>query len=242
MKCPHCRVDFHDKPTLNYIGEDKDGHWGLVEVTCSACRKFVLFLQNGAGGLKDQYGRVLQIKDVLQHFMVYPRGSARPPVPADVPKDIAEDYSEACLVLADSPKASAALSRRCLQHVLRTAAGVKSSDLASEIQQVLDNGRLPSHLAESIDAIRNIGNFSAHPIKSKSTGEILPVEVHEAEWNLDVLEALFDFYYVQPALLAKKRAALDAKLGVVDQEVVHSVASFCRGVCPLIPMWGRAVL
>jgi hypothetical protein len=71
---------------------------------------------------------------------------------------------------------------------------------------------LPTHLVEIIDAVRNIGNFAAHPIKSKHTGEILPVEPEEAEWNLDVIEALFDFYYIQPALTAKKRAALDAKL------------------------------
>jgi len=49
-------------------------------------------------------------------------------------------------------------------------------------------------------------------MKSQGTGQIVPVEPAEAEWNLDVLEALFDFYYVQPAVVAKKRAALDAKL------------------------------
>jgi len=38
------------------------------------------------------------------------------------------------------------------------------------------------------------------------------VEPGEAEWNLDVLESLFDFYYVQPARLQAKRAALDKKL------------------------------
>ena len=77
---------------------------------------------------------------------------------------------------------------------------------------MINSGKLPSHLAESIDAIRNIGNFSAHPIKSKSTGEIVPVEPQEAEWNLDVIEALFDFYYVQPGLLQAKREALNKKL------------------------------
>ena len=34
----------------------------------------------------------------------------------------------------------------------------------------------------------------------------------EAEWSLDVLEGLFDFYFVQPAIMAEKRKALDAKL------------------------------
>jgi hypothetical protein len=71
---------------------------------------------------------------------------------------------------------------------------------------------LPSELADAIDAVRVIGNFAAHPIKSKSTGEIVPVEVGEAEWLLDVLEELFDFYFVRPAKLAAKRTVIDAKL------------------------------
>jgi hypothetical protein len=134
-----------------------------------------------------------------------------------VPTDIADDYIEACIVLPDSPKASAALSRRCLQHLLRHIAGVSPGDLANEIQQVIDSGKLPSHLSESIDAIRNTGNVSAHPMKSQNTGTILPIEPHEAEWNLDVLESLFDFYYVQPALLQAKRAALNRKLAAAGK-------------------------
>lgn len=82
----------------------------------------------------------------------------------------------------------------------------------NEIQQVLDGGKLPSPIAENIDAVRNIGNFAAHPSKSTSTGEIVPVEPHEAEWNLDVLESLFDFYFVQPARAKAKRDALNKKL------------------------------
>jgi len=37
------------------------------------------------------------------------------------------------------------------------------------------------------------------------------VEPDEAEWNLNVLEQLFDFYYVQPARAKKIRDALNAK-------------------------------
>jgi hypothetical protein len=136
----------------------------------------------------------------------------RPAPPPYVPRELAEDYTEACLVLPDSPKASAALSRRCLQHLLREVAKVKPADLSTEIQQVLDSGKLPTQLSEAIDAIRQVGNFAAHPIKTKSTGEIVPVETEEAEWNLDVLEQLFDFYFVQPAVLKKKKADLNAKL------------------------------
>ncbi|GAH58046.1 unnamed protein product, partial [marine sediment metagenome] len=67
-------------------------------------------------------------------------------------------------------------------------------------------------IAEQVDAIRNVGNFSAHPIKSKVTGSIVKVDPGEAEWNLDVLDELFDFYYVQPERIKKKRAALNQKL------------------------------
>ena len=87
---------------------------------------------------------------------------------------------------------------------------MKPGDLSSEITQVLQ--QLPSHLAQAVDAIRNIGNFAAHPNKSTSTGEIIDVEPGEAEWLLDVLEGLFDHYFVQPAVLAAKRDALNQKL------------------------------
>lgn len=116
------------------------------------------------------------------------------------------------MVLPDSAKASAALSRRCLQQLLRDFEKVKPGNLADEIQEVIDRGKLPSHIAESIDAVRNIGNFAAHPAKSQKTGEIVPVEPGEAEWNLNVLESLFDFYFVQPAVVKQKREALNKKL------------------------------
>ena len=109
-----------------------------------------------------------------------------------------------------SPKASAALSRRCLQTVLREAGRSKERDLSKQIDEVLP--KLPSHIGEQVDAIRNTGNFAAHPNKSKSTGEIVEVEPGEAEWNLDVLDLLFDHYYVGPKIAEKKRAALDQKL------------------------------
>lgn len=144
--------------------------------------------------------------------MVRPKGTSRPPCPPEVLQNLATDYGEACIVLADSAKAAAALGRRCLQNLLRSAGNVKPGNLADEIQQVLDSGKLPSDLQESIDAVRNIGNFAAHPLKSQQSGLILDVELGEAEWTLDVLEELFDFYFVRPAMIQKKKAQLNQKL------------------------------
>jgi hypothetical protein len=71
---------------------------------------------------------------------------------------------------------------------------------------------VPSYLSDDIDAVRNIGNFAAHPIKSTRFGEIVPVEPGEAEWNLDVLAGLFDFFFVQPEKKKRRRDALNKKL------------------------------
>jgi hypothetical protein len=89
---------------------------------------------------------------------------------------------------------------------------VKRGDLAKEIQEVHDSCRLPSDIAEALDSVRVVGNFAAHPMKSTNTGEIIDVEPGEAEWLLDTLESLFDFYFVRPAVLKAKRDALNAKL------------------------------
>lgn len=210
MKCPHCLVEIHSETTTMPVGQDNDGKWGAVQQVCPACSKIIIFIVCGSAFINT--AKHIDITDVKKTILAYPRSATRPAPPSDVPKEFAEDYIEASLVLADSPKASAALSRRCLQHILRDKAGVKPSDLAKEIDQVISSGALPSHLAEAIDAIRNIGNFAAHPIKSTTTGEIVPVEPGEAEWNLDVLDGLFDFYFVQPAFLKKRREALNAKL------------------------------
>jgi len=209
MKCPHCLTAFHDNKQVHLLGEDATSDWILVTRTCPECKKFVFSLAERYN--RYRVGGANHYHNTRERFC-YPRGVSRAPLPSEVPADFADDYSEACATLADSPKASAALSRRCLQHVLRDKLGVTKGNLASEIQQVLDAAHLPTHLLESLDAIRNIGNFAAHPIKSTASGEIIEVEAGEAEWNLDVLESLFDYVFVQPALLQKKRDALNTKL------------------------------
>ena len=225
MKCPHCLVEFHDSKKIIPLGNDSEGQWAFEKYDCPNpdCRKSIVYLLLCEFEHSNYMGQWRLLTDASGQEIVYkrelikPRGSSRPPVPKEVPQDIASDYTEACIVLPDSTKASAALSRRCLQHLLRLSANIKKGDLANEIQQVLDSNQLPSYLAESIDAIRNIGNFAAHPLKSTSTGEIVEVELGEAEWNLEVLEMLFDFYYVQPEKTKQRRNALNQKLGTTGK-------------------------
>ena len=216
MKCPHCLVEFHDAVETIPLGEDPDGFWFLDKRQCPACVRLVLQL-NAKNKVDFQVMGMLAGTQELVRYLVRPKAASRPAPPPEVPAAFQVEYVEAALVLTDSPQASAALSRRCLQHLLREKVGVKPSDLAREIDEVLNTGQLPSHLSEAIDAVRNIGNFAAHPIKSSNSGEVLPVEPGEAEWTLDVLDGLFDFYFVQPFLLEQKRAALNAKLAAANK-------------------------
>lgn len=224
MKCPYCGIevypDFTRKSiTSKHINNDfsisEIEEYMIEHMFCPSCEKIIIKLDittiiNGA--VSDYSSETI---------LLYPKSSNRPPCPVEViDEGIVDDYNEACKVLDISPKASAALSRRCLQHLLRLKANTKQNDLSKQILEVIDSGKLPSHLSECIDAVRNIGNFAAHPIKDKSTGEILPVEVGEAEWNLDVLEQLFDFYYVQPAIILKKKQALNQKLQVAGKPLM----------------------
>ncbi|MDN8065922.1 DUF4145 domain-containing protein [Burkholderia vietnamiensis] len=210
MECPHCTVEIHpsfEEQRINGGGNwwNKVGEhqWSVVYMTCPACSDAIIYIHGKAA---EEVGPLL----------AYPKTTGRSPAPNEVPGHIAEDYHEACAVVESSPKASAALSRRCLQLILREN-GFAQKDLAPAIQALLDSKTLPSALADNVDAIRNIGNFAAHPMKDTSSGQILPVEPHEAEWNLDVLEELFDFFYVQPEKARQRRAALDAKLAAAGK-------------------------
>lgn len=143
--------------------------------------------------------------------IIFPKYANRRVEP-EVPIEYREDFIEAAAVLPISPKASAALSRRILQHTLREKFGLKRPSLAQEIDDFLKLKDVPAYLSGAVDAVRNIGNFAAHPLKDSSTGTIVAVEPGEAEWLLEVLESLFDFAFVQPERLAAKQIALNKKL------------------------------
>lgn len=173
---------------------------------CPNCNRIVV----SVGQMKPQRpGQIL-----VYETLVWPQTVGRNPAPPDVPADIASDYQEAATIVALSPKASAAISRRCLQSVLRQQ-GFAQRDLAQQIEAALPT--LPSYIADNVDAVRNIGNFAAHPLKATASNSILEVEPGEAEWTLDVLDSLFDFYYVQPRLAQQKRDALNAKLNAAGK-------------------------
>jgi hypothetical protein len=211
MKCPHCGIHFHERWTQDYLNwghnnpmKSDAGYWSYRTTRCASCDDFII-----------EIGLTKNKEPIDSWDQVYPLGANRGRVPAEVPASIAQDYIEACNVLPISAKASAALSRRCLQNMLH-AYGYKAKDLAQEIELLLDETdpkkALPLKLRETVDSIRNFGNFSAHPINDKTTLQVIDVEPHEAEWCLETIEELFEHFYVGPAAAKAKKAALNEKL------------------------------
>lgn len=194
LKCPHCLVAFNAPFNTVMQSRDPDGMFYLNCTTCPECKRISVLLS------RDHTTSLL-----------YPRGASRPPLSQHVPEPYATDYREACLTLPDSPKASAALSRRSLQHLIRSHFTIQKPKLSKEIEALLASNALPPYLATAVDAIRQVGNLAAHPTKDSSTGEIIEVEPQEAEWLLDTLEHLYEFCFVQPKITQEKWDALNAK-------------------------------
>ncbi|EMN3469577.1 DUF4145 domain-containing protein [Klebsiella pneumoniae] len=117
-----------------------------------------------------------------------------------------------------SPKASATLSRRCLQGMIRDAWNVKPARLVDEIKAV--EGQIESNVWKAIDAVRNIGNIGAH--MENDINVIVDVDPDEAEMLIGLLELLIQEWYVErherqlrveaiTALAAEKKALKKTK-------------------------------
>ena len=219
LKCPHCTVTVHIQTKTFSITEAVTAtktpiFWEAVHEICPNCKQAVIWLVTRS--VKAFPNGVRQAGEVLTNVLVWPQNSERP-IPAEVPSEIGRDFTEAVRVLPLSAQSSAALTRRLLQQILKDHAGTTKRDLFDQIQEVLDKGNLPTSLADQLHAVRAIGNFAAHPLKSQNTGQIVPVEPNEAEWNLDVLEDVFDYYFVKPAKAQARIAALNVKLAEVGK-------------------------
>ena len=156
-------------------------------------------------------------KDLILSRIMLPESLAKPQ-PSYIPEPIVEDYKEACLIRDLSPKASATLSRRCLQGIIRDFCGISDNTLFLEIdtlkKQVKD-GKGPKQVLEetvdAIDAVRKIGSIGAH--MEKDINVIIEVESVEAQKLIDLIELLFQEWYVQRHNRAK---SLENLLNIAD--------------------------
>ncbi len=212
MICPHCLVAIHanwellirqsPNPSLDSPGEEGSVRVFLQATKCPECHRLVVQMQRS---------EVVDGDRTHTAHTVYPLG-ARRPIDPSVEEPFRTDYQEAAAILELSGQGSAAISRRIVQTLLRDRGGYSQHHLADQIHAFAEDAKNPSALRENLHYLREIGNFAAHPMKSSSTGTVMPVEPGEAEWALEVVDGLFDYYFVGPARDAARRAAFNQRL------------------------------
>ncbi|HBX5907196.1 TPA: DUF4145 domain-containing protein [Klebsiella pneumoniae] len=216
--CPYCQhkavLTGHNRTTATGYFDNGNINGPLkpawMAITClnDDCRQvtvdFYLIKGNGSD-------------EVFKKWRLLPEGLVKP-FPEYIPKPILEDYKEAVLIKNLSPKASATLSRRCLQGMIRDVWKVKPSRLVDEIKAIEDS--VEAGMWAAIDAIRNIGNIGAH--MENDINVIVDVDPDEADMLIGLLELLLQEWYVErherklrveaiTALAAEKKALKKTK-------------------------------
>lgn len=153
------------------------------------CKKFTLSVylsratKNGRGTWEEL--------DTIHTWNLLPSSKAQT-IPNYVPKAIIDDYNEACLIKDLSPKASATLSRRCLQGIIRDFWNVKPGRLVDEIEAIKD--KIDPLTWQAIEAVRKVGNIGAH--MEKDINVIVDVDPQEAELLIGLIENLLKDWYI----------------------------------------------
>lgn len=129
--------------------------------------------------------------DCIEYWRLLPKSQAKV-FPEYIPQVIRQDYEEACAISDDSPKASATLSRRCLQGMIRDFWGVSKNRLIDEINEIKD--KVDPLTWKSIDAIRKVGNIGAH--MEKDINLIIDVDPTEANLLIELIELLMKEWYI----------------------------------------------
>ena len=132
-----------------------------------------------------------RFEGLINQWTILPESSARPQ-PDFIPDQIRKSYTEACRIKELSPTASATLSRRCLQAMIHDFWGIDKGNLYKEIEALPDE--VSQQTIEAIHAVREIGNIGAH--MKLDTNTLVDVDANEAAAMIDLIELLFDGWYV----------------------------------------------
>jgi Domain of unknown function (DUF4145) len=200
-RCPFCSghttINSNDISRLNHLLEidNSQGDWVAESlfIVCpnTKCKKFALSVTLKNLRISEDQLRRWEYYDFYSKWDLIPESLAKT-FPDYIPEVILTDYSEACLIQTKSPRASATLSRRCLQGILRDYWKVKPDTLFKEIEEIKD--KVESSIWNAIDAVRKIGNIGAH--MEKDINVIVEVDPEEADLLIQLIETLLEDWYV----------------------------------------------
>lgn len=197
--CPHCgnkttiNEDTYtsDEHSLTIPNNEKNGK--IIKTTfivCpnNECKKITLIAELYENNYTPHIWRK---GNILKQWRLLPNSNAKV-FPDYIPLPLRNDYEEAAKIIELSPKASATLSRRCLQGIIRDFWGISKSRLVDEINAIEE--KVDPLTWKSIDAVRKVGNIGAH--MEKDINLIIDVEPSEANLLLGLIEMLFEEWYI----------------------------------------------
>lgn len=114
-------------------------------------------------------------------------------LPTYIPEQIRKDYEEASLIVNLSPKASATISRRCIQGMIRDFWKINKRTLNDEITAIEE--KVDPSVKQVLHSLRQIGNIGAHP--EKDINIIVDVEAGEALKLIKFIEYLVEEWYIK---------------------------------------------
>ena len=196
MECPHCRAELTAKPHVFALGIDQDGTWQVSNTRCPVCDHLVVSLCTKEGCT----------------YPAWPASTTRARLSEDVPAEYADDYHTAAQIIFYSPEASAALSRRSLHRFLADKVRAGHGGLADQIRQAGLAPELPAYLKQALAKLAAIAKLEPDSLKSRNPEALSGVEPGEAEWILDLLQSLYDLYFVEPARMQRKQDALEESI------------------------------
>ena len=218
MICPHCRVSVPSgKWTSIEIISDDDFDYNIHHFHCKECSKISIkftcnpkqIIRYGSSFVTG--GQPYEGPRFSEEFLI-PKTTPRDPIPQDVEKIYVRDYDAAVKLLPINPMASAAFSRRLLQHYIEKKHGIKKPDLKQEIQELKKSSKYPLDLIELFDNIRHYGKFAAHATTDQISGEIIEIDPGEADSLLDILEEMFNYDYERKRRITERNKKLQDKL------------------------------
>ncbi|GEM_PF-1172063 len=201
MECPHCRAEIEEKPHVFALGIDPDGEWKVSSQRCHVCDRLIVRLVGEAGT-----------------YPARPAGLIRAPLDAAVPPELAATYRTAGELLPYSEEASAALSRRLLHRVLAACGRAGYGGLSDQIQRAVASPALPDYLKDGLNGYVRLTGLESDHVRSYRPDALVPAVAGEADWLLDLLESLLDFYYVQPARLKRRLERLQPPSPATDPD------------------------
>lgn len=210
--CPFCDRDTTvtaerysvSRHVFNHGNKDELRSLKSVVIVCPnpTCKRFMLRVALESG---HYVATAFQPGKEITSWQLVPAAAMRN-IPDYVPQQIRDDYREACLIRDLSPKASATLSRRCLQGMIRDFWGVRKNRLVDEIDALHD--KVDPVTWQAINAVRKIGNIGAH--MEKDINLVIDVEPIEAGLLIGLIETLISEWYVARQAREERMAQLIA--------------------------------